>query len=83
MEGTDVYFECPDVESWRINAVEVIEDIPDAINFDTSEDMSNMTVQTGPVYVAGYSSISLIHCLRRGILGHLFAMLVIAGEPLH
>ena len=83
VEGTDVNFECPDDESWRINAVEVIEDIPDVINFDSSEDMSNMTVQTGSVYVEEYSNISLIHCIRRGTLGHLFAMLVIAGELLH
>ena len=82
MEGTDVNFECPDDESWRINSVEVIEDIPDVINFTSAEDMSNMTVITGPVYVEEYSNISLIHCLRRNTLGNLYAMLVIAeSEP--
>ena len=79
-------FHCPHEESWLINSVGVLDDIPGVLNFTTSEETGRddyLTVTAGSAYVEEFSNTSLIHCSQRHSRGNLFAMLVITSKPLH
>ena len=86
VEGSEVNFHCPHEESWLINSVGVLDDIPGVLNFTTSEETGRddyLTITAGSAYVEQFNYTSLIHCSQRNIRGNLFAMLVITSKPLH
>ena len=81
VEGTDVNFHCHNEDSWYINS-NPIDDTSFGTNFTTSNETGRedyLTITTDSAYVEMYNDTSLIYCLRRGILGYLYAMIVITG----